>query len=109
MNGTYELGISMLTGLGQTMDGRVDYPKFLSIRKELNQFLLSLNYSNHAEGKGQQIHFLFMALDHLDNVEREIRISVDTEELVDTAKIHDKIRSLKMLILNYIKHLTDQE
>ena len=103
---TYELGISLAAGLGNSVEESGEFSKFLSIRKELNYFLLNLNHSNYADGRGQQIHFLFLALEHLDNVDREIRISATSEELVHHERIHDKIRSLKILILNYIRHLT---
>ncbi|KKL96237.1 hypothetical protein LCGC14_1846470 [marine sediment metagenome] len=49
-----------------------------------------------------------MALQHLDNVEKEIRISVAGDELINLEKIHNKIRGLKMLILNYIRQLTSE-
>jgi len=103
---TYDLSFSMAAGIGTNIEESGDFTSFLQIRMELNQFLLSLNYSNHAEGAGQQIHFLFLALEHLDNVDREIRISNADPELINLERIHTKIRSLKMLILGYIRHLS---
>ena len=110
-NETYDRSISLAAGLGRCMEesgGNGDFSSYLMIRRELNHFLLNLNYSNRAEGIGQQIHFLFLALQHLDNVEKEIRVSVADEELVSLGRIHNKIRSLKILILDYIRHLTSE-
>jgi hypothetical protein len=106
---TYETGFAVFSGLGQAMEGSLEYSAFLKLRKEMNEFLLCLNYSQRAEGKGQQIHFLFLALGHLDKVDREIRVSLDPETLLNTEKIHDKIRNLQRLILNYIKQLSDPD
>ncbi len=107
----YDFSISMVAGLGATVEetaDTTDFPRFLMIRRELNHFLLNLNYSNRAEGAGQQIHFLFLALEHLENVDKEIRITGASQEMMSQERIHDKIRSLKILILKYIKHLTGE-
>lgn len=107
----YDFSISMVAGLGTAVEetsGATDFSHFLRIRRELNEFLLSLNQSTRAEGAGQQIHFLFVALEHLDNVDKEIRISGAAQEMISMEKVHAKIRSLKLLILNYIKHLTGE-
>ncbi len=106
---TYERSVSIAAGLGCCMDenhGEDDFTGFLEIRRELNQFLLNLNYSHRAEGIGQQVHFLFLALEHLDRVEKEIRVCGADEDLIRLGRIHNKIGSLKYLILNYIHHLT---
>lgn len=106
---TCGLSIELACDLGNCVEeagGIDDFSRFLRIRKELNHFLLNLNHSMRADGAGQQIHFLFVALGHLDNVEKEIRISGGVQELVGLERIHAKIRCLKILILNYIKHLT---
>ena len=74
----YDFSISMVSDLGENVEekeGTVDFSSFLRIRRELNYFLLNLNQSNRAEGAGQQIHFLFVAPDHLENAEKKIRIS----------------------------------
>lgn len=107
----YDFSISMITELGPAVEETSDpddFTHFLRVRKELNHFLLNLNHSSRADGTGQQIHFLFMALEHLENVDKEIRINGVSVEMVSTERIHDKIRSLKILILNYIKHLTGE-
>ena len=72
----YDLAFSLAARLGNSVEENADFSSFLRIRKELNHFLINLNQSNCADGAGQQIHFLFMALQHLDNVDKEIRISV---------------------------------
>ena len=107
----YDFSVSMITELGITVEETGEagnFSSFLRVRKELNHFLLNLNQSNWAEGPGQQIHFLFVALEHLENVDKEIRITPANQEMINTEKIHQKIRSLKFLILNYIKHLTGE-
>ena len=111
MKNAHDLSIGMAAELGdRVLDAGVmdNTSGFLSIRRELNFFLLSLSQSNGAAGRGQQIHFLFIALSHLDNIEKEIRISCNHEDVVGTERIYDKIRGLKVLILNYIKHLMSE-
>jgi hypothetical protein len=108
---TYDFSLSTASGLGVSVEEAGtddDFRDFLNIRRELNQFLINLNFSNRAECAGQQVHFLFLALGNLDNLEREIRISRLDERCIDMGRIHDKIKSLKMLILNYIRHLTSE-
>ena len=107
----FDFSVSMITDLGLTVEetGEAgDFSSFLRIRRELNHFLLNLNLSNGAEEAGQRIHFLFVALEHLENVNKEIRINGGGQEMINLEKIHEKIRSLKFLILNYIKHLTGE-
>ncbi len=104
----YDFTISLTAGLGKSVEETGDFSSFLIIRRELNQFLINLNHSRSAEGEGKQIHFLFLALEHLDNVDKEIRISGAGEELINLERIHDKIRSLKILILNCIRQLTSE-
>lgn len=105
----YDYSISLVAGLGRNVEESPetgDFSGFLRIRRELNQFLINLNHSNHADSAGHQVHFLFVALEHLDNIDKEIRISGADPEMISLEKIHEKIRSLKCLILNLIKHLT---
>ena len=103
----YEISIDSASALdismGRTYD---DFSKFLKIRAEMDRFLLNLNFSHRTESRGQQIHYLFVALVHLDNVEKEISISDVNEDIIRLEGIFDKIRSLKRLILEYIRHLT---
>ena len=82
-----------------------DATRFMKIRDEMSRFLINLNQSHIAKSTGQQIHFLFMAQIHLENLDREIRISTENEEIIRLEIIHEKIRSLKALIQGYIKQL----
>ncbi len=103
----YEISFGSATALDISMEKTYDdFSQFLRIRAEMNRFLVNLNYSHQTDSRGQQIHFLFIALGHLDNIEKEIRISDVDEEIIRLEKIYDKIRSLKKLILEYIKQLT---
>ena len=105
----YETSFGSATALDIMMERTYDdFSQFLKIREEMNRFLLHLNYSHHSDCTGQKIHYLFIALGHLDNVEKEIRISDITEETIRLERIFDKILSLKKLILEYIKQLTDK-
>jgi hypothetical protein len=98
----------MVTGLHTCVEEASDMQGFLRIRRELSHFLLNLNYCYRSDGTGQQIHFLFMALEHLENVDKEIRITGSDQEIISQKRIHEKIRSLKILILNYIRYLTSE-
>lgn len=106
----YNISIDSTSALDKSM-GRIydDFSKFLKIRAEMDRFLLNLNFSHRAHSRGQQIHYLFVALVHLDNVEKEISISDVNEDIIRLERIFDKIRSLKKLILEYIRHLASQD
>jgi hypothetical protein len=80
--------------------------KCLSIRAEMDSLLVNLAFSNWTASRDQQIHYLFVALLHLDNIEREILVSDVNDEIVRLERLLDKIRSLRQLILTYIRHLT---
>ena len=90
----------------ETIQEYQDYPRFIRIREEMNKFLLNLNQSNVSDCAGQQIHYLFIALLHLDNIDKEIKTSEVNEEIIRLEMIHEKIRSLKSMILTYIKKLS---
>jgi len=77
----------------------------LEIRKEMTRFLLNLNQSQLAKSENSRIHYLHMALIHLENMDREIRISAENEEMIRFEMIHDKIRSLKTVIFEYIRKM----
>jgi hypothetical protein len=81
--------------------------KFLGIRTAMDGFLLNLAFSHRAASKDRQIHYLFMALLHLDNVEKEILTSDIEDQILRLEKIIDRIRSLRQLILEYIRYLTE--
>ncbi len=87
----------------QTYD---DFSKFMKFRAEMNRLLMNLNYSQGSLSRGQQIHHLFMALVHLDNIEKEIHVSDVNEEIIRLEWIQDKIHALKKLILEYISQGT---
>jgi hypothetical protein len=72
----------------------------------MDKFLINLAFSNRTASRDQQIHYLFMALLHLENIEKEILISDVNDEIVRLERMIDKIRSLRQLILEYIRHLT---
>ena len=102
----YDLSLSMAAGLTREVGEASDFSVFLSIRRELNHFLLNLNHCHRAESPGQQIHFLFLALENLEMADKEIRIYGAEQDQVRMDRLHDKIRSLKSLILEYIRYLT---
>ena len=106
----YEISLDSACALDTSMvKAYDDLSKFLKIRAEMNMFLMNLTYSHRTESKAKQIHYLFVALEYLNNVEKEIRVSDVDEEIIRLERILDKIRSLKQLILKYIKHLNSQE
>ena len=105
----YDDSSILLSGLDFSLEGMnqyANYNGFQKIREEMNQFILKLGQCHMADTKRQQIHYLFIALVHLDNLDREIRASNESEELIRLEMIHEKIRSLKKLIMGYIKQLS---
>jgi hypothetical protein len=94
------------TSMWRTYD---DFSTLLKIRAEMNRFLMNLNNSHGSLSKGQQIHYLFLALVHLDNVEKEIHVSDVNEEILRLERIFDKIRALEKLIMEYIGQLTSKD
>ena len=85
-----------------------DLSIFFKIRDEMNRLLMNLTYSQRTDLRAHRIHYLFVALEHLNNVEKEIHISDVDEEILRFERILDKIRSLKQLILEYIRCLSSQ-
>ncbi len=98
--------IALDTSMGRTYD---EFSKYIAVRAEMNRFLMNLNYSHQTKSKGRQIHYLFLALVHLDNIEKEISVSDVNEEIIQLERIFDKILSLKKLILEYIRHLSSND
>ncbi len=80
----------------------------IRIREEISGFLLNLHLSNMAGSAVKRIHFLFSALTHLDNMEKEIRISAENEEILKLEMVHEKIRSLRSMIGGYIRQLSGE-
>ncbi len=75
----------------------------------MNWFLINLTHSQQTAQRGTQIHYLFLALEHLNIVEKEIRVSDVDEEIIRLERILEKIRSLKQLILEYVRYLDSQD
>ena len=84
-----------------------DYEKFCKVRDEMNEFLNNLNHSGLSEAIPDQIHYLYVALTHIDNVEKEIMKCCFSEEILSQNKIMDDINSLKMMVMDYIQDLSD--
>jgi hypothetical protein len=84
-----------------------DYEKFCKVRDEMNEFLNNLNHSGLSEAIPDQIHYLYVALTHIDNVEKEIMKCCFSEEILSQNKIMDDINSLKMMVMDWIRDLSD--
>jgi len=85
----------------------VDFQKFSKIREEMNEFLKSLNQSGLSEAIPDQIHYLYVALIHIENVEKEIISCSLSEEMLSQSKIIDDVNCLKMMVVDYIHDLSD--
>lgn len=107
MDNLYEISLDSVCVLDTSMvRAHDDLSEFKKIRYEMDRFLINLTCSHLTKLEAQQVHYLFVALEHLNNVENEIRVSDVDEEIIRLEQILDKIRSLKQLILAYIRHLT---
>ena len=84
-----------------------DYDKFCNVRDEMNKFLTSLTHSGLSETLASQIHYLYIALIHIDNVEKEILSCCFTEEMLTQNKIMEDIKCLKIMVLDYIRDLSE--
>ena len=110
MKNLYEISLDSSCALDTSMVRAYDdLSKFHKIRTEMNWFLINLTHSQQTAQRGTQIHYLFLALEHLNIVEKEIRVSDVNEEIIRLEQIFDKIRSLKKLVLEYIRHLGSQD
>lgn len=110
MENLYEISLDSACTLDTSMVRAHDnLSEFLKIRNEMNRFLMNLTCSHLTKIKAQQVHYLFVALEHLNNVENEIRVSDVDEEIIRLERILDKILSLKQLILEYIRQLCQQD
>jgi hypothetical protein len=98
--------ISPRSSLNEITNGN-DSEKCCKIRKEMNKFLESLNQSGLSEAVPDQIHYLYVALLHIENVEREIFCCNLSEELLFQDKIIDDINCLKLMVMDYIHDLSD--
>lgn len=84
-----------------------DYEQFCMVRDEMNKFLINLDYSGQSEALTDQIHYLYVALIHIENVEKGIMSSSLTEEMLFQNKIIEDINCLKIMVLDYIRDLSD--
>lgn len=83
-----------------------DFEKLCEVRDEMNEFLKNLNRSGLSETIPDQIHYLYVALIHIENVEREIMSGSLSEEMLSQSKITNDINCLKMMVVDYIQDLS---
>jgi hypothetical protein len=83
-----------------------DFEKFCKVRDEMNKFMINLNHSGLSETVPDQIHYLYVALIHIENAEKEIISSCLTEEVLSQNKIIEDINCLKIMVLDYIRELS---
>lgn len=83
-----------------------DYEIFVNVRDEMNKFILNLSHSEFSESVPDQIHFLYVALTHIENVENEILGSCLSEDILSRNKIIEDINCLKMMVLDFIRDLS---
>ena len=109
INGTHQAPyLAFEEGINLSLEGMRKYgnaPKFQNIRKEMGGFLFDLQRSRSTESAEEQVHYLFLALLHLDKLEQEIRTSAENEEIIKLEMVMDKIRSLRSMISGYIRYL----
>lgn len=98
--------ISPLSSLNEITTGD-DFEKFRKVRDEMNEFLKSLNQSGLSEAIPAQIHYLYVALMHIENVEIEIMSCSLSEDMLSQSKIIDDINCLKIMVVDYIQDLSD--
>jgi len=106
MNSPFSRFISPRSSLNE-ITTTVDFQKFSKIREEMNEFLKSLNQSGLSEAIPDQIHYLYVALIHIENVEKEIISCSLSEEMLSQSKIIDDVNCLKMMVVDYIHDLSD--
>ncbi len=82
--------------------------EYCKIKEEMNKFIFNLNQCKICRSIHSQIHFLYMSLIHLDNVEIEFITSNLSDEVLCQEKIIEDIRSLKLMVLNYIRDLSEE-
>jgi hypothetical protein len=73
----------------------------------MQKFLINLSYSGQSGNVRDQIHYLYVSLIHIENVEKEIVGSCLTEEMISQNKIIEDINCLKTMVLDYIRDLSD--
>ena len=106
MNFPFSRIISPRSPLNEITNGN-DFEKFCKVRNEMNEFLDNLNQSGLSEAVPVQIHYLYVALSHIENVEREILTCNLSEEMLSQNKILEDINCLKIMVVDYIRDLSD--
>ena len=110
MNKLYEHSLdsakALDTAVGWTYSGSME---FQGIRAETKRLIMYLAFSQLTASRDQQIHYLFVALTHLDNVEKKISISGINEEMIRLERIFESIRFLQKHLFEYIGYLIGLE
>jgi hypothetical protein len=110
MEKRYKISLDAAASLDYSMLHTYDnFTKFLKLSREMNGLLINLNCSHWMVSDKQRLQYLYVALLHLDNVEMEIRISDMNEAIIRQERILDKIRSLRKLIMDYIRLINSSE
>ena len=110
MEKLYKISLDSAASLDYSMLHTYEnFTKFLTLRREMNGLLINLNSSHWMVSDKQRLQYLYVALFHLDNVEMEIRISDINEAIIRQERILDKIRSLRKLIMDYIRLINSRE
>lgn len=96
---------------GSTFDESGTYTnddEYYKIKEEMNKFIFNLNQCKICRSIHSQIHFLYMSLIHLDNLETEFITSNLSDEVLCQEKIIEDIHSLKLMVLNHIRDLSGE-
>jgi len=98
----YEMGLDLSM---EDMNKYGNLEDFINIRKEMSSFLMNLHLSRNAGSAENTAHHIYLALENLDNINREIQTSFENEELIRLGMVLEKIRSIKTLMIEYIRQL----
>jgi len=94
-----------------SMEGMSEYGRedmYSKIRCEMSRFLLALIKSRQAGSAEHLSHCLFMALGHLDDLEKELRIHPVASSSAGYNVIIKRIGSLKSNISGYISQISEE-
>lgn len=95
------------TGFSSNESGNDEnFEQLCKVYDEMNKFLQNLNRSRYCSFIPDQIHVLYLALLNLENAEKELIASYLTDESLYQEKVIKDIRSLKLMVLNYIQDLS---
>ena len=75
---------------------------------EMKKFMFHFNQSKTCNSIQSKIHLLYISLLHLDNVEVELITSGLPEEMLHQTNVIEDIRSLKRMVLKYIRDLSEE-